>query len=1179
MAKFKMKVCRQWLLFVLFLPLSGVLCFSELSFITEPSDVTVLPKDPAVLDCQAHGLPPVTIKWLKNGVRLTESEHIKFLSNGSLHIPKIKHTKEDSDEGFYQCLSQNKYGAILSQRSCLTIPTISEFILHPVPVVVIEGSVARFSCAVTSNPPATITWELNQSTLPLRTDRLTVLPNGVLQIHNVQLEDAGQYRCVATNIGSSMKSREASLIVNTVAVPKSRQRPKIIAGPQNVTASLHQTVVLECMATGNPWPIISWSRADSKAIDVYNAKVLGNGNLVITDVSSKHSGVYLCRATTPGTRNYTIAAANITVLVPPTIVEKPESQTRPRAGTARFMCQAEGVPSPRISWLKNGEEVHLNGRIKMYNSKLVITQIIPEDDAIYQCIAENEQGSVLSVARLIVVMSEDRPSAPRNIHAETISSSAILLAWERPLYNADKVIAYSIHYMKAEGLNNEEYQVVIGNDTTSYIIDDLESARNYSFYVVAYMPMGASRMSDQVSQHTLEDVPLRTPELSLSSHSSTDIQVSWQPLPAKISRGQVSAYRLSYRTATDNTVTSVELPQNNTKYLLDNLQPDTIYLLRIAASTRVGWCEPSAWTSHRTPKASSNKVPSAPVLQLEPLNCTSIVARWQTSVDSVVVQGYRLCYHEEGQPEQPNIQLQPQTNSYTISGLDPRRMYHVKILAVGQAGDGYQTDQTISTPGCLSARDQLTSSPPPPDHVTVTAGNSSSVTLRWSCPAFSSGKAVSFTVRCTPVGTHNASAIRFLQTTKQNVVVLNLGPNTRYEFVVRLHVDQMSSPWSSVVYHQTLPAAPGQPPAGVRVTLIEDDTALVSWREPTEPNLVVTHYTILYASQKAWMTGHWQVIQREGIHTMALLEKLEPGNIYLVKISASNQVGDGPFSNIVELPLKRGNNHRTHRHSDSHPDRTVFSDGLYNIDHRSMTGIIVGVSIALACIVMCALILISKGRPRKSSHKMMAAGPAEGPHAAVSLSRERHTENMDVLIPMISSHFLDVKGGSNIIINSAGPVNKTNKWLLFKRETENPPESDAERNASFYERGKTILRYDENLGSAPLAPSSREIIYGPMHSESSQSSEGSQETGDSGHYSSEDSNEEMSNPSTSRSSRPESIGSNDGIAVSELKQSLEVENEKMLSRALHYSAPGDSLLCCTLEGSHPDLHTSQAASS
>uniref|UniRef100_A0A8C2ZG55 Protogenin homolog b (Gallus gallus) n=1 Tax=Cyclopterus lumpus TaxID=8103 RepID=A0A8C2ZG55_CYCLU len=337
----------------------------ELSFITEPSDVTLLPKDPAVLDCQAHGLPPVTIKWLKNGVKLAESEHIQFLPNGSLYIPMIEHTKEDSDEGFYQCLSQNKYGAILSQRSRLTIASISEFVLHPVPMVVTEGSLARFSCAVTSSPPATITWELNQKTLPLRTERITVLPNGVLQIHNVQLEDVGQYRCVATNIGSHLKSREATLTVHQ----GTQTRPRIIAGPQNVTVSLHQTVVLECVATGNPWPIISWSRADSKPIDVYNAKVLGNGNLVITDVNSKHSGVYLCRATTPGTRNYTIAAANLTVLgtANSEVVIQPESQTRPRAGTARFMCQAEGVPTPRIMWLKNGEDVHLNGRIKMYN--------------------------------------------------------------------------------------------------------------------------------------------------------------------------------------------------------------------------------------------------------------------------------------------------------------------------------------------------------------------------------------------------------------------------------------------------------------------------------------------------------------------------------------------------------------------------------------------------------------------------------------------------------------------------------------------------------------------------------------------------------------------------------------------------------------------------------------------
>lgn len=99
--------------------------------------------------------------------------------------------------------------------------------------------------------------------------------------------------------------------------PQLPQRPRIIAGPQNVSVSLHQTAILECLATGSPRPIVSWSRADTKSIDVYNTKVLGNGNLIITDVKPQHGGVYMCRATTPGTRNYTVASANVTVLGTP----------------------------------------------------------------------------------------------------------------------------------------------------------------------------------------------------------------------------------------------------------------------------------------------------------------------------------------------------------------------------------------------------------------------------------------------------------------------------------------------------------------------------------------------------------------------------------------------------------------------------------------------------------------------------------------------------------------------------------------------------------------------------------------------------------------------------------------------------------------------------------------------
>ena len=62
----------------------------------------------------------------------------------------------------------------------------------------------------------------------------------------------------------------------------------------------------------------------------------------------------------------------------------------------------------------------------------------------------------------------------------------------------------------------------------------------------------------------------------------------------------------------------------------------------------------------------------------------------------------------------------------------------------------------------------------------------------------------------------------------------------------------------------SVPAAPTGPPVGVKVTLIEDDTALVSWKPPDGPETVVTRYTILYASRKAWIAGEWQVLHREG---------------------------------------------------------------------------------------------------------------------------------------------------------------------------------------------------------------------------------------------------------------------------------------------------------------------------
>lgn len=55
---------------------------------------------------------------------------------------------------------------------------------------------------------------------------------------------------------------------------------------------------------------------------------------------------------------------------------------------------------------------------------------------------------------------------------------------------------------------------------------------------------------------------------------------------------------------------------------------------------------------------------------------------------------------------------------------------------------------------------------------------------------------------------------------------------------------------------------------------------------------------------------------------MALLENLKPEQVYLVKVSASNKMGDGPFSHVVELKvragLSSGHNPRGSTHSTGH---------------------------------------------------------------------------------------------------------------------------------------------------------------------------------------------------------------------------------------------------------------------
>ncbi|KAI1235244.1 hypothetical protein IHE44_0002884 [Lamprotornis superbus] len=117
-----------------------------------------------------------------------------------------------------------------------------------------------------------------------------------------------------TAVGSASKLREHSMVFAGEGSHSSVYKdPMILVGPENLTLTVHQTAVLECIATGNPRPIVSWSRLDGRPIGVEGIQVLGTGNLMISDLTVQHSGIYVCAANKPGTRVRRTAQGSLVV--------------------------------------------------------------------------------------------------------------------------------------------------------------------------------------------------------------------------------------------------------------------------------------------------------------------------------------------------------------------------------------------------------------------------------------------------------------------------------------------------------------------------------------------------------------------------------------------------------------------------------------------------------------------------------------------------------------------------------------------------------------------------------------------------------------------------------------------------------------------------------------------------
>eukprot|EP00062_Callorhinchus_milii_P002214 gi/632938185/ref/XP_007904068.1/ PREDICTED: immunoglobulin superfamily DCC subclass member 4 [Callorhinchus milii] len=942
----------------------------ELSCSIGPVLAVLQPNQAVVLDCTLAAVDqPANITWKKEGIPTVDQEQHYMLPNGSLYISQVEwdmRKANGSSEGSYTCMTKNSFGAITSRTALVKFSTLLQFHQQPESQIVAANGIVRFECGIDGLPLPVITWEKNQSAIPADM-RFIVLPNGILQIVDVQESDAGVYRCVAANAVGNLYSQDATLTMmeGAKSVPSD---VVIVAQPKNATVVAGQIAIMECMAYADPTPFVSWIRQDGKPIAT-DVIVVGRTNLMITRAQRYHSGVYVCRANKPQTRQFATAAAELRVLAPPMITQFPETISRIRASTARFVCKAEGEPTPLIHWLKNGEGIQSNGRVKIQNSgSLVINQIGLQDAAYYQCIAENTLGMACATAKLSVTVREGLPSAPKSVTAFPLSSTAVLLSWERPEYNSEKIIGFSLHYQKAVGTNNVEYQFAVNNETTELQVKDLQPNTNYTFYVVAYSQLGASRTSDSVVVQTVEDVPSTAPQLSLSITALTDIHVTWLPLSPELSHGKVTKYRIDYCTLKADQVYSIEVAGNETQVTLPPVQSKKIYKVRITAGTTVGYGVPSEWTQHLTPdRTKLIMVPFAPTEMKVKAKVDSLLVTWQAPSNPVQIQGYKLHYREadveDSDKEGLNdtngdehwtkgpIRLRRKVKQYEITGLVSDKLYEVKLIAFNKQDDGY----AVVWKGKTEKAPALTIDPPvmlpPPTQLQAKSNHSRAIWLRWTRPPFTTAWIMNYTVRCSPWGLKNASLVTYFTSSEEEIFISNLKPYTRYEFAVQSNGISIDGPFSGIVEESTLPDKPSTPPSDIKLNPITTYSVRVQWQLPTEPNGIIVEYVILYNTNRTQPDDLWSSLSKEGHIFSTEVLGLQSGTRYFVKMGAKTIVGTGPYSVAKDVQTL--------------PERPL---GLHDLlDVHSVTGIIVGVCLGLLCILFCICASFCNNKWRESN--------------------------------------------------------------------------------------------------------------------------------------------------------------------------------------------------------------------
>jgi Down syndrome cell adhesion molecule len=539
--------------------------------------------------------------------------------------------------------------------------------------------------------------------------------NGTLIIRNVTREHEGNFLCQANNgIGAGL----SKLIRLTVHVG-----PHVIVRNKQVSVRRSERITLRCEADGDKPLDITWrfkngaiigksydNRYEIKKNDLSKGAI---SELTILQSALTDRGEYTCVAT--NTFGHDHSVVHLQVQEPPSPPQNlhvtelnSRSVTLLWAGQDKYdtVGYADSQPVTRfVLQFKESQDVW-----EEYNKKIIsgdktsaqVPNLKPATNYHFRLFAENNLGTSLPSDILHIQTDGETPNAsPLKVNMEPIGPTQLLVTWrppERENWNGE-ILGYAIGYRKADepdhAYNYSRIGSSSGEGAHEFRLTGLEKYTAYNVIVLAFNAKGDGPPTKAMLAHTLEDVPSSPPQkVSCSALTSQNIQISWQPPPAKSIHGLIQGYKVLYETTNILTEYANREVKVTTALstVLHGLQPFTNYSVQLQAFTRAGEGVLSQTLICRTEEAT----PDAPErIKAVVTGESSVIISWlPPRRPNGILSLYTIFIRVLDKAQELKIiktTLPAQNIHYEAKNLNPKESYEAWVTASTKVGSGPST--------------------------------------------------------------------------------------------------------------------------------------------------------------------------------------------------------------------------------------------------------------------------------------------------------------------------------------------------------------------------------------------------------------------------------------------------------------------------------------------------------